>query len=83
MALDGGFIVFTVLDAAKAVSSDTDTQRSKSAVFHSGKVHCSESILPLVAIALQLSAFRGERIYSSQLTVNPLAMLSAGNNSSL
>lgn len=49
----------------------------------SGKVHCSESTLPLVAIALQLSAFRGERIYSSQLTVNPLAMRSAGNSTSL
>lgn len=35
---------------------------------YSGKVHCSESTSPLVAIALQLIAFRGKRIYSSQLT---------------
>lgn len=47
------------------------------------KVQCSESTLPLLAIALQLSAFGGERTYSSPLTVNPLAMSSAGNNTSL
>lgn len=47
------------------------------------KVQCSESTLPLLAIALQLSAFRGERTDSSQLTLNPLAMSSAGNNTSL
>lgn len=47
------------------------------------KVQCSESTLPLSVIALQLSAFRGESLYSWQLTANPSAVSSAGNNTSL